>query len=95
MSFKGSTVVNKGPSDTLSTFSINDDGTLTLVQLAPSGGWSPRQFALNQDGSMLAVGHQNNDSVVLWQRDLASGLIVGRPVTVNISGSAVATIWDE
>ncbi|PVH78518.1 putative isomerase YbhE [Cadophora sp. DSE1049] len=84
-----------GPTDTLSTFSINADGTLELVQLAPSGGWSPRQFSLNKKGDLLAVGHQNNFTVIVWQRDLASGKIVGEGTSITLSTAVVATIWDE
>ncbi|PBP18142.1 hypothetical protein BUE80_DR011128 [Diplocarpon rosae] len=95
ISFKESTEWKSGPSDTLSTFSISASGELALVQLAPSGGYQPRQFALNQKGDKLAVGHQTNKTVVIWNRDLESGKIVGEPTTVAISGSVVVTIWDE
>lgn len=100
MSFANSTKTASGPSDTLSTFTINDDGTLDLLQLAPSGGWSPRHFALNKAGDLVAVGHQNNRTVVIWERNLETGKIVtaeeGGPVgIVQLSGAVVATIWDE
>ncbi|KAB2579669.1 putative extracellular aldonolactonase protein [Lasiodiplodia theobromae] len=100
VSFANSTKTASGPSDTLSTFTINDDGTLDLLQLAPSGGWSPRHFALNKAGDLVAVGHQNNRTVVIWERNLETGKIVtaeeGGPVgIVQLSGAVVATIWDE
>ncbi|KAF4313294.1 hypothetical protein GTA08_BOTSDO00330 [Botryosphaeria dothidea] len=100
ISFRNSTKVGSGPSDTLSTFTINDDGTLDLLQLAPSGGWSPRHFALNKAGDLLAVGHQNNNTVVIWERNLETGKIVtaeeGGPVAIaTLSGAVVCTIWDE
>ncbi|KAJ5040579.1 uncharacterized protein L3040_006231 [Drepanopeziza brunnea f. sp. 'multigermtubi'] len=95
VSFKASPKYQSGDTDTLSTFSIGADGQLTLVQLAPSGGWSPRQFSLNKKGDMIAVGHQNNDSVVIWQRDLESGEIIGEPTTIELLGAVVMTIWDE
>ncbi|KAK0111694.1 hypothetical protein ONS95_002038 [Cadophora gregata] len=85
----------KGPTDTLSTFSINVDGTLELIQLAPSGGWSPRQFSLNKKGNLLAVGHQNNFTVIVWERDLESGKILGQRASIKLSTAVVATIWDE
>ncbi|KAH9214254.1 Lactonase, 7-bladed beta-propeller-domain-containing protein [Leptodontidium sp. 2 PMI_412] len=88
-------VAQTGPTDTLSTFSIQANGTLKLVQLAPSGGWSPRQFSLNKKGDLLAVGHQNNFTVIIWQRDLASGKIVGEGASITLSTAVVATIWDE
>lgn len=84
----------------MSTFSINEDGTLELVQLAPSGGWSPRQFSFNKLGDMIAVGHQNNRTVVIWKRDLESGKIIteeegGKLGEVTLSGAVVFALWDE
>lgn len=99
-SFRDSPILGSGPSDTLSTFRINSDGTLKLVQLAPSGGWSPRQFSFNKNGDMIAVGHQNNRTVVIWKRDIKSGKIIleedgGKLGQVTLTGAVVATIWDE
>lgn len=100
VSFRDSPILGSGPSDTLSTFAIKEDGTLELVQLAPSGGWSPRQFSINKAGDLIAVGHQNNRTVVIWKRDLESGKIVpeaegGKVGVVTLTGAVVATIWDE
>ncbi|KAK7418036.1 hypothetical protein QQX98_004175 [Neonectria punicea] len=99
-SFRDSPILGSGPSDTLSTFRIKHDGTLELVQLAPSGGWSPRQFSFNKKGDMIAVGHQNNRTVVIWKRDIRSGKIIleedgGKLGQVTLTGAVVATIWDE
>ncbi|KAM0273914.1 hypothetical protein ACHAQH_008118 [Verticillium albo-atrum] len=99
-SFRDSPILGSGPSDTLSTFSISEDGTLELVQLAPSGGWSPRQFSFNKAGNLVAVGHQNNRTVTIWKRDIKSGKIVleeegGKVGQVVLTGAVVATIWDE
>ncbi|KAG7120470.1 6-phosphogluconolactonase like protein [Verticillium longisporum] len=99
-SFRDSPILGSGPSDTLSTFSIKEDGTLKLVQLAPSGGWSPRQFSFNKAGTLVAVGHQNNRTVTIWKRDVRSGKIVleedgGKVGEVVLTGAVVATIWDE
>ncbi|KAK1445509.1 YkgB [Colletotrichum cuscutae] len=100
VSFRDSPVLGSGPSDTLSTFAIKDDGSLELVQLAPSGGWSPRQFSINKAGDLIAVGHQNNRTVVIWKRDLVSGKIIteaegGKVGQVTLTGAVVATIFDE
>lgn len=73
---------------------------MTFLQNAPSGGWLPRQFSLNSAGDMLAVGHQSNHTVVIWKRDVDTGLIVveeegGKIGEVLLSGPVVSTIWDE
>ncbi|KAK7722167.1 hypothetical protein SLS64_000700 [Diaporthe eres] len=99
-SFSTSALYQSGPSDTLTTWTINEDGTLTFLQSAPSGGWLPRQFSLNGAGDLLAVGHQNNNTVVIWKRDLETGRIVteeegGKVGEAVVSGPVVSTIWDE
>ncbi|KAF2127031.1 putative isomerase YbhE [Dothidotthia symphoricarpi CBS 119687] len=100
VSFRESPIFQSGPTDTLSTFSIHGNGTLSLVQLVPSGGWSPRQCSFNKAGDMLAVGHQNNNTVVIWKRNVESGKIVreedgGRIGEVKVSGAVVFSMWDE
>lgn len=100
VSFKDSPVFGSGPTDTISTFAIQEDGSLELVQLAPSGGWSPRQFSINRAGDLIAIGHQNNKTVVVWKRDVASGKIVseaegGKVGQVTLDGAVVSTIFDE
>ncbi|KAI6711743.1 ykgB [Diplocarpon mali] len=95
ISFRDSTQLKSGPSDTMSTFSIKESGELELVQLAPSGGYSPRQFSLNKKGDLIAIGHQTNKTVVIMARDTDTGKIVGEPQTLQLSGSVVVVIWDE
>ncbi|KAH9871987.1 hypothetical protein J1614_006246 [Plenodomus biglobosus] len=100
VSFATSPRNKSGPSDTLSVFSINADGTLKPVQQAPSGGYSPRQFSINKAGDMIAVGHQNNNTVVIWKRDIQSGRIVeeaegGKLGVVRLTGQVVYAQWDE
>ncbi|CAN9414965.1 unnamed protein product [Alternaria alternata] len=99
ISFLGSPIHRTRSSDTLSVFSINANGMLTLVQHAPSGGYSPRQLMINTDGDKIAVGHQNNNTVVVWKRDVETGKIVeeedgGMLGVVTLSGPVVFTQWD-
>ncbi|THY69593.1 3-carboxy-cis,cis-mucoante lactonizing enzyme [Aureobasidium pullulans] len=63
------------PSDSLSTFSLQKDGTLKHIQLWPSGGMFPRHFSLNKFGDLLAVGMQYDRSVVVFERDVALGTV--------------------
>ncbi|KAM0294389.1 hypothetical protein ACHAPM_011282 [Fusarium culmorum] len=99
-SFATSIEARSGPSDTLTTFLIKDDGTLEPVQAAPSGGWLPRQFSFNKAGDKIAVGHQVNQTVVIWKRDVQTGKIVteaegGKLAQIKLTGDVVATVWDE
>jgi len=99
VSFAASPIHRSRSSDTLSVFSINANGTLTPVQHAPSGGYSPRQFMINTEGDKIAVGHQNNNTVIVWKRDVETGKIVreedgGMLGVVTLSGPVVFAQWD-
>ncbi|KAF4945906.1 hypothetical protein FSARC_14323 [Fusarium sarcochroum] len=99
-SFRDSPQLGSSPSDTFSTFAIRENGTLKRVQEAPTGGWLPRQFEFNKAGDKIAVGHQNNQTVVIWKRDVKSGKIVGEAeggklAEIKLSGRVSATVWDE
>ncbi|CVL01362.1 uncharacterized protein FPRN_11637 [Fusarium proliferatum] len=99
-SFANSPQRGSGPSDTLTVFQINEDGTLKPIQAVPSGGYLPRQFSFNKAGDRIAVGHQVNQTVVIWKRDVKSGKIIteqegGKLAQVKLTGDVVATIWDE
>jgi 6-phosphogluconolactonase (cycloisomerase 2 family) len=99
-SFASSPLYRTGPSDTLSTFKLHQDGTLSLVQTAPSGGYLPRQFSLNKKGDRVAVGHQGNNTVVVWKRDVESGKIVseadgGKVGEQTLSGQVAFVQWYE
>jgi 6-phosphogluconolactonase (cycloisomerase 2 family) len=63
------------PSDSLLTLKPHCNGTLEFVQLVPSGGFFPRHFQMNGDGSMIAVANQLSQNVVVFERDVKTGLI--------------------
>lgn len=99
-SFASSPLHRTGPSDTLSTFKLKEDGTLALIQTAPSGGYLPRQFSLNKKGDRVAVGHQGNNTVVVWKRDVESGKIVseadgGKIGSQTLYGQVAFVQWYE
>ena len=68
------------PSDPLVTFAIDEaDGSLELVEEAPAGGRNPRGFSLNKDGSLVASALQDDNRVVVYERDVETGKL-GRVV---------------
>ncbi|QIW98684.1 hypothetical protein AMS68_004202 [Peltaster fructicola] len=88
---KNSTTI---PSDSLTTFSLQRDGSLVFVQAWPSGGLYPRQFTLDSTGSLVAVGNQLSGNVVILSRDVGTGLI-GEPVAVTaIEGNVTCVVFD-
>lgn len=62
-------------SDSIVTYKLSQNGTLSFVQLAPSGGSFPRFFQMNKDGSQIAVANQVTMNVNIFSRNLETGLI--------------------
>lgn len=83
------------PSDSLSTWALKDDGSFAFHQLWPTGGEFPRHFSMNAHGNLVAVGLQTDQTVVILERDVQSGL-VGEPVArIAIGGNVTNVVWDD
>jgi 6-phosphogluconolactonase len=67
---------NRGP-DTIAVLSINAaNGTLALVEQAPSRGLLPRNFEIDPTGSYLFAANQGSDDVVLFRVQPNTGRIL-------------------
>ena len=67
---------NRGP-DSLAVFARDPAaGTLTLVEIVPSGGKHPRNFALSSDGRWLVCANRDTDNVVVFRVDPATGRLI-------------------
>jgi len=78
--------------DSIATFAIDaDGGALTPIAHTPTGGRTPRNFALSPDGTMLVAANQDSDRIVTFHVNIETGaltptghaLAVGRPVCVR------------
>ena len=65
--------VSSRGSDTLSVFSINDQGHLALIQCVPASVKGPRSFALDPDGEWLLVAGQTDNRVAELRIDAKTG----------------------
>lgn len=63
---------NRGD-DSLAVFAIGNDGLLTPVEVVPSGGKTPRNFALSPDGNWLVCGHQDSEYITVFRVDAHTG----------------------
>ena len=60
--------------DSLAVFAVGDeDGTLTPVEVVPSGGKVPRNFAIDPTGKYLICAHQESDNLVIFKIDGETG----------------------
>ncbi|KAB8235279.1 Lactonase, 7-bladed beta-propeller-domain-containing protein [Aspergillus alliaceus] len=91
------------------------DGKDSLVTLKPaqekvkdgdlfsSGGKTPRSFAINKKGDLVAVGNQDSSTVVIIQRDPRTGklrkevasLPVGEAPAPDVYGGLSSIVWYE
>jgi 6-phosphogluconolactonase len=72
--------------DSISVFAVDQaSGKLTFVSNTPTGGRTPRGFAIEPGGGILVAGNQNSDTVVTFKIDRASGKLTpaGASVTVG------------
>jgi 6-phosphogluconolactonase (cycloisomerase 2 family) len=86
-------------SDSLASFAINNNGTLTFKALAAAGGSSPRQFSFNKAGDMIAVSLSNSARMAILKRNVATGEI-GAPIATLPIGQLpdagpTCIVWDE
>jgi 6-phosphogluconolactonase len=73
--------------DSLAVFSIDPaNGRLTLMEIVPSGGRTPRFFTLDPGARWLLCGNQDSDNVVVFRIDPATGRLTraGGPVPARI-----------
>lgn len=77
-------------SDSISTYRINADGSLTFVQLAPVGGLAPRHFTLNKAGDMVLVSLTASSKIAVLKRDPVTGKIGETLASLAINTTTVA-----
>jgi len=83
---------NRDASHTIAIFSIDQStGMITLVDHQSVLGEKPRNFNFDPTGRFLLVGNQNSDEIVIFKRDIQTGLLtdtgnrisVGKPVCLK------------
>ena len=62
--------------DSIAAFRAGGDSTLTLAGFYPTGGRTPRNFALDPAGEFLLAANQESDSLVLFRIDQRSGALL-------------------
>ncbi|KAB0675994.1 lactonase family protein [Aureimonas leprariae] len=85
-------VSNRGH-DSLAGFELAADGcSLRTLGWWPSGGRTPRDFILTDDGRFLVAAHQDSDSIVVFAIDPGNGALtpvaekggIGSPVSLHL-----------
>jgi len=66
---------NRGDANEIVIYSIGPDGRLTYVGRQPALGKTPRNFIISPSGTFLLVANQGSNEVVIFKRDVKSGLL--------------------
>ena len=62
-------------SDTITVFTVADDGSLSQTQFFSCGGKTPRDFALAPGGAWLVIGNQDSETISVFAVDPNSGRV--------------------
>lgn len=82
---------NRGEVNNIAIYRIRLNGKLQLKAHQPTLGKSPRYFSMDPSGNFLLCGNQNSDEIVIFKRDLQTGLLtdtgnriaLGKPVCLR------------
>jgi 6-phosphogluconolactonase len=85
---------NRGDANEIVIYAIGEDGKLSLAGRQSTLGKGPRNFAIDPSGNFLLVANQNSGEVVVFKRDLETGLLndmgksikVSQPVCLKFAG---------
>lgn len=66
---------NRGEENTIAIFSIDKKGKLASIGFQSTMGKTPRNFTIDPTGKFLLVANQETDNIVIFKRDVATGLL--------------------
>ena len=79
---------NRGD-DSIAVFSIDSKtGALKLIEVVPTKGKRPRNFALDPTGSWLLVANQESDNIVVFRVDGATGRLTAKGEAAHVGSPA-------
>ena len=81
---------NRGTENNIAIFSIDQNsGNIKLIGNQSTLGKTPRNFAIDPSGKFLLAANQETGTVVVFKRDLKTGLLTETGVTVSVPQPAV------
>ena len=76
---------NRGDANSIAIFSINKkNGELANVGFQSTAGKTPRNFMIDPTGKFLLVANQNSNNIVLFRRDIKTGLLTATGEEIKI-----------
>jgi 6-phosphogluconolactonase len=66
---------SRGDANNITSFKVNDDGTLTALAFDSTLGKTPRNFIIDPTGNYVLVANQNSNNIVIFKRDNTTGAL--------------------
>ena len=85
-------VTNRGTANDITCFAVGKDGKLSFKQQVSTGGDGPRNFAITPDGQYVFVAHQSTDNIVIFKRDMKTGLLTNTGLQMKV-GAPVCLLF--
>lgn len=70
--------------DSVASYAIADDGTLSLLRIQPSGGKGPQNLLVTPDGKWVLCANMPGNNVVVFKRDPNSGALTPHLTPVEV-----------
>jgi 6-phosphogluconolactonase len=76
---------NRGDANEIAIYAVAMDGKLSYVGGQSTLGKTPRNFAIDPSGNFLLAANQNSDVVIIFKRDIKTGLLsdTGKKILVD------------
>ena len=76
---------NRGD-DSIAVFAVDPhNGKLTFVERVPTGGKTPRHFALDPSGKWLLAANQDSNSIAIFRVDPRNGRLTATSHTLQVA----------
>jgi 6-phosphogluconolactonase len=76
---------NRGDANEIAIYAIDNQGKLTFVNRQSVLGKTPRNFVIDPTGNFLLVANQNTSEVIIFKRDVKTGLLTATGEKIEAS----------
>ncbi|MFV8465139.1 lactonase family protein [Flavobacterium sp. LB1P62] len=83
---------NRGEENNIAIFSIESNGTLKTVGYQSTFGKTPRIFTIDSTGKFLIAANQTSGNVVVFKRNLVTGLLKKSGTEINLENASCVQI---
>jgi 6-phosphogluconolactonase len=81
---------NRGDDNSIAVFRVNQTkGTLNLVEFIPTGGKTPRNFAIDPSGKWLLAANQDSNDIVTFRVNPKTGRLTPAGKTIEVNSPTI------